>query len=408
MVKNNKGAKAAVITAAVGAGGFTLFWLLRKARAGEADARAAAGKYKSAAEAAAVEAAQQKAAADAAGRLAANAAVAANNAVMQSKALTAEANALALQAQNERDATKRVALQREAALKAGYASQLAANAKTAQETAARATAEAHARDAAAAKATAVAAKPAVQQQIVDDGAAALERKRLAVVDGYQRVLAAVKQQNPSFTEQKAVNTAAAFLRKQGINIDKPDPTLSFWKLPEDEIRRRVLVAVNAYLVAKPPGPAKSSPKAPTVSTKVDPAKLDAVQRAYLGAIEYTVARYEARGKKLSSAEAYAIIAEPFRRGSSLAPGAAAVPAANQLEAPSPFWANPLSTVQAAMRAAGDAARREVDARLSDVAGFGASEGSTAALAVVGFGALAAIIAIPLAISGTSPERRRHG
>lgn len=401
----------------MGAGGFALYWLMRKAQAGEADARADAAKaYARAADASARaaaagrEAASQRAAAAAAGRAAQAAQAAANDAIMQAKSLTAQARDLSNQALAERDATKKVALEREAALKAAYAAQLAQNAQLAQQKAAQATAAAHAREAVASKATDVAVKPAVDSAIVMD----LERKRLIVADGFASLLAEVKRRNPSMSTQQATNTAAAFLRGKGINLDKPDPALAFWKLPAEEIQRLVLVAANEYATSKPPGPSKTT-AAPQVVTKVDPAKLALVQDTYAQAIAYAMDVYRQKGKALTAEQAYGIIAEPFRRASSLAPGAAAVPVPAQLQSPSPFWANPLSTIQTAMRAALAAAQREVNAKFEPLTGppdpnfKPASVASTVGLTVLGFAAISAVIGIPLYLDRAGPgwAHRRH-
>ena len=371
----SRGKKIAIGTGVLGAliaGAAYAMWRVR----GADDDVAAANKR---AKDATGVAASYKAKADAAGRAARATADAAGQAIAQANAAVLRANGLAQQAAGERESIRRQALEHEAAIAAQYAGQLQAQARTAQELAAKAQAEAVARGDAEGRARAAADQAradagqartnAVPVSPVVDSAGDLERKRQAVVVGFEALREQVARKNPTLSKQQVINVAAAFAQKNGIVLDKPDLTKTFWRLPAAEIERKVTATINLYVdtaapVAKAPlpgDPGKASPSKASVTTIVDSAKVAIVQSAWLEAIAYAIDVFQQRRQQvLTSLQAFDLIKTAFQLASVLSPGAAAVPVPSALSEPSPFWANPVDVIRASMNAAIKAAQKEVD------------------------------------------------
>lgn len=308
--RRRKGALVAI--GAVGVALAVILWATRRAQAAEdvakdarkreGDARAAAAREGAARDAAASAAAGQL---DTARRAAADAAGAA-----------AAARALAAQAAAERDAGRKAAIQREAVLAAQASARLAALATAAKQAAERAAAEAAARARAE-----VAARTAAERE------------------------AMVRAQAEAAAREAAQRLEEE--RRRGI-APPPIPKLA-------PPTRKAAPGV----VAK-----KKAPPRPVITTVIDPAKLKAVDAAYVAATQYAVAAFKRQGKTLTPLQAYTVIERSFRTGSVLAPGAEAVPPATALARPSGFWANSLDMVRRAATAGLALAKREVDFRVS--------------------------------------------
>jgi len=376
--ESRTGAKVAFGLGAVGllAG---IFWGIKKARAAESDAERYRGEANAASKragdataAARAAAGRESAALDAAGRERAAAQFARQQAEAAGAA-AASANAAAASAQTAASQ----AAAREAAARAAQASSeanaRAAEAKVRADAATAAAAQAadeKARAALAAQQQANAASANAAAAAAAD--AALERKRQIVASGFQSVLAAVKRKSPRISQQEAVNRAAAFMRTRGVLLDKPDPTLAFWRQDENALLALVTAAVNTYLTL--PAAAQQTPgiqpvkATATVTTIVDPAKAKLVEDAWAYAVGYAIQQYKDKKKKtLTPAQAFALVAPTFTTASALAPGAAPAPPPSALKSPSAYWANPLAIVKMSTDAAGDAVTREIDYRTSDPA-----------------------------------------
>lgn len=384
-------AKVAIGTAVAGGVGLGVFFLTRKARAAEEEA----GFYRGQAKSAAARAARAEQAAVDAGKreqqvqalvawtqahaqragIAARAAIDnANRAATAARIAAVEAGDLYAQAQAERQTDRKSALAREAGLKDRHAKELAAQADAAAQAARTAEAEARKRAEAENKAraaetearklreqtTQIAAKEK-QVAISETGPdlVNIECSRQAIASGFQELKTAVKKQNPSFTDQKATNTAASVMQKQGVVLDKPNPALAFWQQPCATIRAQVQGTINTYLAAVKRAP--TAPPAydtsqdaplptPTVTTDPGVEKRNLTEMVWVKAIQYAQKAATLAGRPLSPQEAERSVSAWFRVGTQLGPGFPAAPPLSALSAPDPFWAQDLDTVKRSLLA----------------------------------------------------------
>jgi hypothetical protein len=388
-----KGTKAAIITTLAGGSLGALAWIFtRKVK----DAEEASGQYKAAADAAkaradqaegqAREAAEREAAArhaaisagiaaEAAGRAAQNAVNAANQAIAQANAASSNAGSLLAQAQAASGA-QRAALEAEA-----NRQQQIANGLNAEIARLRREAEQRLQDAEREKQKQTGATVAAQveeekkttaivaaqaereqadtiqevgekiQQILTPpppprpGPApvstpnelspeALEMKRRIIAQIFQELVAAIRKRNPSWTQQKAVNEAARLMRLQNIVLDAPNPRVSFWQLPAEEIRRQASNVVNLYNGKKP-----VKPKITEEVSKVPEAKLTPVRTAYEKAVVDTLAAAQSKNQKLTVENAFVPVIQSF--------ASFGIPSPQDLNEDHLFWANPVASIQRA-------------------------------------------------------------
>lgn len=358
----------------------------------------------------------------------------ANQAIAAANAYAQDAASLLQQAAATTDGVRRAALQREAALKTEQAKRMTEQGRLAREAAERATREAQGRQAAEARATQAVQEATVAKEQAATAAARLaqiakqaegqavpntvpdapitrpitptpqpgapgrlpvpsspspvpsavieppaspadqlDRKRQIVADGFKQMLAEVERMNPNKVKQELINIAAARLQAQGIDLNKPNPALAFWKLSEAEIKNRITRSINTYITEAPPTkraapgePAPNTTPPKIVQTAIDGQKLKLVDDAYVAAVKFAMSEFKTKkNQNLTAAQALAIVLTPFQRASSLSPGAAAVPSPSALSEPSAFWANSVDVVRRAMQAALNAAQREVQFRVSN-------------------------------------------
>lgn len=380
-----------VIGTSIAAGtGLAIFALTRRARAAEGDAASAAVRAAKAQQSALVlerrlleaqaQVNQSRIDASRAGVAARTAVDNANHAIGLANKAAADARALFLQAQGELSSTRKLALEREAKLRADQADALklaadqarVAAGAAAQAVAAREDAERRAADVARQldKEAQTQRERAIQETehaVAQAGANTvnIECSRQAVASGFQELRTEVQRSNPKASAQQVVNTAAAAMRAAGVNLDTPNPALPFWKQSCDAVRIQVRGAINSYISAQrartlPPPvvePGKeSAPPAPSVQSPLA-RRQKLAREAWDRAVSYAVHVSTLFGTPVTRAQALAFVTKPFQLGSCLRPSSVdeagnlipcAVPVPSALTESVPFWAQPEADVVLAL------------------------------------------------------------
>ena len=118
----------------------------------------------------------------------------------------------------------------------------------------------------------------------------MEQKRRNVAACFQALVKVIKQKRPGISDKGAINTAAAHLTSQGIDLGRPNPQKAFWRQDVGTISKKCGAAVASYM-SKTPGP-KRPPKRPprerpgTAQPDVDPANKALYDRAVAAIAKY--------------------------------------------------------------------------------------------------------------------------
>lgn len=79
---------------------------------------------------------------------------------------------------------------------------------------------------------------------------ALERKRIIIQKGFiaaeQKRLAWLSSQRKTEAPQQTKNNIAAYFRRRGVPLEKPDPRVPFWAMPETKVAAYMSEIVNSY------------------------------------------------------------------------------------------------------------------------------------------------------------------
>lgn len=225
----------------------------------------------------------------------------------------AKAQAAEEEARKAREAAAKAEAERQAAERKQAEARTAAEAEAARQERARKEREAErTRQEAIAKGEAARQTATEAQTAATEEAALLEQKREFVADAFLKLLAQVKAANPTYTHQRAVDAAAAVMKKWNVVLSKPDPSQAFWQLPISEIQARINRAFTAYAehLRKRGEPVKP---APTVTTQQEQAKALITQAAE------AVVRY-GRQRGASDADIRSAVEKEFYRVLLIRPG----------------------------------------------------------------------------------------
>ena len=72
----------------------------------------------------------------------------------------------------------------------------------------------------------------------------LERKRIIIARGFEKGIVVRQSKHPGEARQASINAVAQQWRAKGIPLEKPSPTVAFWKQSEEQIANKVATAVN--------------------------------------------------------------------------------------------------------------------------------------------------------------------